>query len=157
MKIKLLSGFFLALILLTSCSSNKINYDKSVDFNQYRTFAFYKKGLDHLKIPLKKKRFIVRTISEAMLQKGFSKSSHPDLVINIFTKLHERIDIYPMPYRRRARIEKTKEGTFYIDIVDLKKKKIVWSGKRYINLKGNDYKKFKRAIYKLLENFPPQK
>ena len=160
MKIKILPFLLISFLLLTSCSSTKINYDKSVNFNQYHTFAFFKKGLDHLKIPIKKKRFIVRTLSEALLQKGFTKSSHPDLIVNVYTKLHDRIDVYPgyySPYHRHARIEKTKEGTFYIDIVDLKLKKIVWSGSRYINLRGNDYKKFKIAIYKLLENFPPQK
>ena len=160
MKIKFLSVILLSSVLFTSCSSTKIDYDKSVNFNQYHTFAFFKKGLDHLKIPLKKKRFIVRTISEALLQKGFTKSSHPDLIVNVFTKLHDRIDVYPgyfYPFDHRSRIEKTKEGTFYIDIVDLKQKKVIWSGSRYINLRGNDYKKFKIAIYKLLENFPPQK
>ncbi len=158
MKIKYLPVILVTFLLLTACSSTKINYDKSVDFNSYRTFAFYKKGLDHLKIPLKKKRFIIRTISEALLQKGFTKSSHPDFIVNIFTELHDRIDVYPyFPYHRYARVKKTKEGTFYIDIVDLKKKKVVWSGSRYINLEGNDYKKFKTAIYKLLENFPPKK
>ncbi len=165
MKIKVLSVIIGFTLFLTSCSSTKIDYDKSIDFSQYHTFAFFKKGLNHLKVPLKKKRFIVRTISEAMLQKGFTKSSHPDLIVNIFTKLHDRIDVYPgyyhpyHPFRRyrRARIEKTKEGTFYIDIVDVKQKKVIWSGSRYINLRGNDYKKFKTAIYKLLENFPPEK
>lgn len=160
MKIKLLAGIFITFLLLTSCSSNKINYDKSVDFSQYKTFAFFKKGLDHLKIPIKKKRFVVKTISEALLQKGFTKSSHPDLIVNIYTKLHERVDVYPYyysPYHRHVRVEKSKEGRLYIDIVDLKQKKVIWSGSRYINLKGNDYKKFEIAIYKLLENFPPQK
>lgn len=159
MKIKLLTVFFVSFLLVTACSSTKIDYDKSVDFDSYKTYAFYKKGLDHLKIPLKKKRFIVRTISEALLQKGFTKSSHPDFIVNIFTKLHDRIDVYPypyFPYHRHARIEKTKEGIFYIDIIDLKNKKVVWSGHTYINLKGNDYKKFETAIYKLLADFPPK-
>ncbi len=159
MKINLLQLLLVSFLLLTACSSTKIDYDKSVDFNRYKTFAFYKKGLNHLKIPLKKKRFIIHTVSEVLLQKGFSKSSHPDFIVNIFTKLHDRIDIYHypyFPYYRRARVEKTKEGTFYIDIIDMKRKQVVWSGYTYINLKGNDYKKFERAIYKLLENFPPK-
>ena len=160
MKIKLLSGILLTFLMLTSCSSSKINYDKSVDFSQYKTYAFFKKGLNHLKIPINKKRFVVRTISDALLNKGFTKSSHPDFIVNIYTKLHERIDVYPgyySPYHRHVRVEKSKEGRIFIDIVDLRKKKVVWSGSRYINLRGNDYKKFKRAIYKLLENFPPKK
>ena len=149
---------FTLVILLSACSANKINYDKSVDFSQFHTFAFYKKGLDHLRLPAKKKHFVVKSISEALLQKGFTKSSHPDFIVNIFTDLHNRIDVYPnyySPFYSRTTIEKSKEGTLFIDIVDLQNKKVVWSGSRYINLSGNDYKELKRAIYKLLEDFPP--
>jgi len=150
---------FILVILLSACSANKIHYDKTVDFSQYHTFAFFKKGLDHLRLPGKKKRFVVKTISEALLQKGFTKSSHPDFIVNIFTDLHDRIDVYPnyySPFYSRASIEKSKEGTLFIDIVDLQNKKVVWSGSRYINLSGNDYRELKRAIYKLLEAFPPK-
>ena len=161
MKFKLfMPAILFAFLLETSCSSTKIKYDKSVDFSQYKTFAFFKKGLDHLKISAKKKRFVVRTISEALLQKGFTKSGRPDFIVNIYTDLHDRIDVYPhyySPFYSRAYIEKSKEGTLFIDIVDLKQKKVIWSGSRYINLRGNDYKQFKRAIYKLLEKFPPKK
>jgi len=153
-------SFVLISFLVTSCSSTKITYDKTVDFSQYKTFAFFKKGLDNLRIPAQKKRFVVKTISEALLQKGFTKSSHPDLIVNIFTDLHDRVDVYPRyysPFYSRAYIEKSKEGTVFIDIVDLNKKKVVWSGSRYLNLSGNDYKALKRAVYKLLDKFPPEK
>jgi len=153
-------SFVLISFLVTSCSSTKITYDKTVDFSQYKTFAFFKKGLDNLHIPAQKKRFVVKTISEALLQKGFTKSSHPDLIVNIFTDLHDRVDVYPRyysPFYSRAYIEKSKEGTVFIDIVDLNKKKVVWSGSRYLNLSGNDYKALKRAVYKLLDKFPPEK
>jgi len=153
-------SFVLISFLVTSCSSTKITYDKTVDFSQYKTFAFFKKGLDNLRIPVQKKRFVVKTISEALLQKGFTKSSHPDLIVNIFTDLHDRVDVYPRyysPFYSRSYIEKSKEGTLFIDIVDMNKKKVVWSGSRYLNLSGNDYKALKRAIYKLLDKFPPEK
>jgi len=149
-----------SLLFLTACSSTKIQYDKSVDFSHYKTFAFFKKGLDHLRIPRKKKHFVVQTISKTLQQKGFSKSSHPDFIVNVFTDLHDRVDVYPRyysPFYSRAYIEKSKEGTLFIDIVDLQNKKVIWSGSRYINLEGNDYKVLKKAIYKLLEDFPPQK
>jgi len=153
-----LTGILIFSLILSSCSSTKIDYDKNVDFTQYKTFAFYKKGLDNLRIPAKKKRFVIKTISEALLEKGFTKSSKPDFIVNVFTDLHDRVDVYPRyysPFYSRAYIEKSKEGTLFIDIVDLKRKKVIWSGSRYINLEGNDYKQFKKAIYKLLDKFPP--
>jgi len=147
---------------LTSCSSTKVSYDKSVDFSQYKTFAFYKKGIDALRLPAKKKKFVLKTVAEALEDKGFSKSSHPDFIVNVFTEIRDRVDVYPgygyySPFYRRAYVEKSKEGTLYIDIVDLKNKKVIWTGRQYMNLKGNDYKQLRKAIYKLLAQFPPKR
>ena len=159
---KTITKFLLPVILIgfiTSCSSSKIEFDKNTDFSQYKTFAFFKKGIDNLRIPKDKKRFVLKTLSQALQNKGFSKSSRPDLIVNVFTSLHQRIDVYSgyySPWYRRDRIEKSKEGMLYIDIVDMKRKKVVWSGSRYINLQGNDYHALKRAIYKLLDKFPPK-
>ncbi len=143
-------------ISLSSCSSTKIDYDKNTDFSQYKTFAFFKKGIDHLNAPVSKKKFILKAISKELLSKGFSKSSHPDFIVNVFTDLHKRIDVYPdyFPYHRR--VYKSIEGNFYMDIVDVKTKRVVWTGKTYLDLSGNDYKAFQRAIQKLLAKFPPQ-
>ena len=40
--------FLLCLVVLTSCSSVRVvsDYDTKVDFTSYKTFAFYKKGID---------------------------------------------------------------------------------------------------------------
>jgi len=149
----------LFLSFFTSCSSTKITYDKSVDFSNYKTFAFYKKGVDALKIPAQQKRYVLKAISEALERKGFKKSSHPDIIVNVFTDIHKRIDIYPdyySPYYRRSYVKKSKEGTVYIDIVDMKQKRPVWSGSTYVNYFKNDIKVINKAIFKLLQNFPPK-
>jgi hypothetical protein len=143
-------------ITLYSCSSVKINYDKNIDFSTYHTFAFFKKGLDNLKLPAQKKRLVVKVISQTLEQKGFRKSTSPDFVVNIFTDLYKRIDVYPgyyAPWHRR--VYKSIEGKMYIDIVDVKTKRVVWTGETFINLQGNDNRKIKKAIEKLLEKFPP--
>ncbi len=151
----LLLSFFILFSL--GCSSTKIDYDKNVDFRQYKTFAFFKKGIDNLNAPVSKKKFIMKAISEELSSKGFTKSSHPDFIVNVFTDLHKRIDVYPgyFPYHRR--VYKSIEGNFYMDIVDVNTKKVVWTGKTYLDLSGNDYKAFQRAIKKLLAKFPPLK
>ncbi len=148
--------FFLlaGLLLLNSCSSIKITYDKNVDFTGYHTFAFFKKGLDHLNLPASKKRYVVKTVSEILESKGFEKSTRPDFVVNIFTDLYKRIDVYPGYYPYHRRVSKSIEGKLYIDIVDVKTKKVVWTGETYLNLQGNDYNKIRKAIVKLLGKFP---
>jgi len=141
---------------LSSCSSVKIKYDKHTDFNKYHSFAFFKKGLDNLNIPAAKKRFVVKTVSEVLEEKGFTKSTHPDFIVNIFTDLHKRIDVYPGYYPYHRRVYKSIQGNLYIDIVDVQTKKIVWSGKTFLNLQGNDYRQIRKAIKKLLKKFPPK-
>jgi len=148
------------LISLSACSSNRIEYDKEIDFSQYKTFAYYKKGIDAFKVPVAKKKFVLKTVSNVLKRKGFSKSSHPDLIVNVFTSLQDRVDVYPnhfSPWSRGYYAEKSKDGTIYIDIVDVKTKKIIWSGNRYINLSSNDLRSFRKAIAKLLNDFPPKK
>ncbi len=157
-KIGLIIPVFFFFFFLSSCSSTKINYDKKVDFSQYHSFAFFKKGLDNLGIPAAKKRFVVKTVSEILENKGFSPSSRPDFIVNIFTDLYKRIDVYPSYYRPYHRkVYKSIEGKLYIDIVDVKTKKVVWTGETFLNLKGNDYRQIKKAITKLLSKFPPKK
>ena len=75
-------------VLLTSCSSVRVatDYDKEIDFNSYKTFAFFKSGIDKVEISDLDKRRILRAIEAELLAKGFTKSEDPDLLVSIFTK-----------------------------------------------------------------------
>ena len=92
--IKLLSvlGFF----ILTSCSSVYVNtdYDKKANFESYKTYAYNKSSIDKLEISDLDKKRILYALDEAMPAKGFSKSENPDVLINIFTKERERVNVY---------------------------------------------------------------
>ncbi len=157
------SSLFLIMIFsvgMTSCSSTKISYDKNVNFSDYHTFAFFKKGIDAFKIPKDKKHFVLKTIDQALQSKGFSKASNPDFIVNIFTDIKNRVDVYQTYYPGwypSSNVYKSKEATVYIDIVDVKQKKVIWTGETYINFNKNDRTKFKKAVYRLLEKFPPKK
>ena len=50
--------------MLASCASVSVasDYDKEVDFNNYKTFAFYKTGIDKAEISDLDKRSILRAI-----------------------------------------------------------------------------------------------
>ena len=50
------------LFLVASCSSVRVtsDYDTSTDFSQYKTFAFYKKGIDKVEISDLDKRRILK-------------------------------------------------------------------------------------------------
>ena len=84
------------LIVVSSCSSIKVaaDYDKNANFNEYKTFAFFKTGIDKAEISDLDKRRILRAIEAELLSKGFTKSESPDLLISLFTKSQQRVDVY---------------------------------------------------------------
>ena len=73
--------------LMTSCTSVRVasDYDRNANFNTYKTFAFFKNGIDKAEISDLDKRRILRAIEAELLAKGFTKSEDPDLLVSIFT------------------------------------------------------------------------
>lgn len=127
----------LAIFLLTSCGTIRINsdYDKTVDFSQYKTYAFHKNGIDKVEISDLDKRRILKAIDAEMTAKGFTKSETPDLLINIFTKEREEVNVNQFnsgwgygwgwnPYfgGNTTTVTRNTKGTLYIDLIDSKKK-----------------------------------
>jgi len=168
----------LLLFVLCSCSSVKVynDYDKNVDFSQYKTFAFYKSGIDKVEISDLDKKRILRAIEAELTAKGFTKSENPDLLVNIFTKSREEVDVNtlnagwgygwgwgwnPWMYGgSRTSVSRSTEGTLFIDLIDAKKKEMVWQGEGDGYLTKNPDKKDERVneyVSKILEQYPPKK
>jgi hypothetical protein len=140
------------LFLITSCASVSVSsdYDKATDFSQFKTYAFYKKGIDKVEISDLDKRRILRAVEAQMDAKGFTKSEEPDLLVSIFTKSREKIDVYNNNYYGwypwyygygfygggfgpgmgfgYNNVYKSTEGTLFIDLIDANKKELVWQG-----------------------------
>ncbi|KPM31149.1 Putative lipoprotein [Croceitalea dokdonensis DOKDO 023] len=95
-KIKLVVVALVALMALSSCSSVRVlaDYDKETDFNTFKTYAFYKTGIDKAQISDLDKKRILKAIEAEMDSRGFVKSQNPDLLVSIFTKEREQVDIY---------------------------------------------------------------
>ena len=90
---------FISLLLIfifSSCSSIRVvsDYDSLTDFSKYQTFAFYKPGIDEAKISDLDKKRIMRQIEANLKAKGMTISNDPDLLVSLFTKERERIDVY---------------------------------------------------------------
>ncbi len=96
MKIVKLLPFVLIALIATSCVSIKVtaDYDQQADFKEYKTFAFYKKGIDKVEISDLDKRRILKAIESQLVARGFTKSDNPDLLVNIFTKAREKVNVY---------------------------------------------------------------
>ena len=159
------------LFLIASCSSVRVttDYDTKTDFTKYKTFAFYKKGIDKVGISDLDKRRILKAIESELLAKGFTKSANPDILVNIFTKSRQKVDVYsnntyfgwhPWYYGPNfgMHISKHIEGTLFIDLIDANKKELVWQGKGTGYLTKNMEKKealIKEFVSKIMQNYPP--
>jgi hypothetical protein len=173
---KIVKLFLLVLVFgFASCSSVRVttDYDANTNFTSYKTFAFYKKGIDKAKISDLDKRRILRAIEREMLAKGFTKSNNPDVLISIFAKSRKKVNIdtrvgysdrfwYPTYYygRDRTRITRQTEGTLFIDLIDTKNKKLLWQGigSGALRAKTGPKKEEKIQLFvnEILNEFPPE-
>ncbi|MEC4004762.1 DUF4136 domain-containing protein [Flavobacterium sp. SUN052] len=162
----------LLLLVLASCSSVRVNsdYDKKANFEGYKTYAYLKSGIDKVEISDLDKKRILRSIDDVMSTKSFTKSETPDLLISIFTKESERIDVYNNagfgwgwnPYWGMgvgySNISRTPEGTLYIDLIDAKTKELVWQGEGSGYLTKDTEEKdarIKEFVDKIMAQYPP--
>ena len=170
-------------ILLSSCSSVRVaaDYDREANFEQYKTFAFFKPGIDKAEISDIDKRRILRAIEAELMAKGMTKSENPDMLVSIFTKSNQRVDVYNNawgygawgwggfnrwgwgwnPGWGRSNVSTSTEGMLFIDFIDANKKELIWqgSGTGYLVTNNVDKKeaRIKEFVAKTLEQFPPSK
>jgi hypothetical protein len=173
--IKIFSVFMI--LILSSCSSVRVNsdYDKNVDFSQFKTYAFQKSGVDKVEISDLDKRRILRAIDAEMTKKGYIKSETPDLLVNIFTKEREQIDVNqyntswgygfgwgwnPYLWGGQTFVSSSTEGTLFIDLIDAKKKELVWQGEGdgYLTkVRSEKEARINEFVLNILAQFPPEK
>ncbi|PTX44393.1 uncharacterized protein DUF4136 [Christiangramia gaetbulicola] len=162
-------------VVLTSCSSVRVasDYDREANFSNYGTYAFFKPGIDKAEISDLDKKRILRAIETEMSKKGFTKSEDPDLLVSIFTKTNENINIYNNVYPYWGygwgwnpwywgsgfnTVSSTSEGTLYIDLIDSEGKELVWQGMGTAALAREVNKKQERIneiVSKIMEKYPP--
>ena len=172
---KITAVLLLLAVGITSCNTVRVasDYDQNVDFKQYKSFAFFKPGIDKADISDLDKKRILRAIEEEMMSKGFTKSEEPDLLVSIFTKTKENINIYqnnrfgygygwgwnPWFWGGGSNtVNTTSEGTLYIDLIDSEGKELVWQGMGTAALAKEVNKKQERIneiVEKIFEKYPP--
>ena len=175
----------LVMLILSSCVSVRVvaDYDQKMDFQQYKTYAFYKTGIDKAQISDLDKRRILKAIDDEMSQRGFVKSNNPDLLVSIFTKERERVDVYNNNFGwgwgrgwggfynpwvwgpgwgwGGNNVSTRTEGSLFIDFIDADKKKLVWQGRGAGSLSTSKKVEKREAriqefVQEILEEYPPQ-
>lgn len=174
---KSLSSFIVYLcvaLFSISCASVSVavDYDRQADFSTYKTYAFFKEGIDRTPISDLDKKRILRAIEQNLNAKGMTVSENPDFLVNIFTKERENINVYnnhpyywgwgmgwgPFWGSGVYNVSSNTEGTLYIEFIDAKKRELVWQGKgsgyipQNVESKEEAIAKFVSAI---LEKYPP--
>ncbi len=168
------------IITLGSCSSVRVasDYDKQANFNAYRSFAFYKPGIDKAEISDLDKKRILRAIEADMISKGFTKSENPDMLVSIFTETRENVNVNQNNWGWGAgwgwgwgwnpwfwgggnfnSVSRVTEGTLYIDLVDASKKELIWQGMGTAALTDKVEKKqekMNKIVGAILEKYPPE-
>jgi hypothetical protein len=168
----------LLLVVVASCSSVRVasDYDSKADFSQYKTFAFFKGGIDKAEISDLDKRRILRAIESELMSRGFTKSENPDMLVSIFTKSNQRVNVYNNAWgagawgwggfgpgwgwgwNRQPTVSTRTEGVLYVDLIDANKKELVWQGMGTGYLaQGRERKeaRIKEFVTKIMEKYPP--
>ena len=167
---------FICIAFTYSCSSIRVvsDYDKDATFSDYKSFAFYKPGIDKAEINDIDKKRILRAIEKTMLIKGFEKSESPDVLICSFTKAREEVNVYsngfgPYGYgwgwtpfywnnMNMTSVSTSTQGVLYIDLIDASKKELIWQGQGSGYLTTNPEKKenlIQEFVNQILEKYPP--
>ena len=179
-----LSMLLLLTAYLISCGpSLKVtdDYDKSVNFDQYKTFALYNSDSIHDAIsPLNQQR-ILAAIKSEMAKKGFQENTGtPDVLVNVTAILQNRVAVssttdyygYGGTYRpyywgggmgsstTNYNVQHYKDGSLIIDVIDASSKKLIWQGigNKEIDKPAKDPDAaISKAVASIMESFPPGK
>ena len=180
---KIIALPLMALVFLSSCVSVRVlsDYDKEADFNSYTSYAFYKTGIDKAHISDLDKKRILKSIDAELSSRGMVKSENPDILVSIFTKEREQVDVYnnywgggfgwgwspwywggygPGWGWNSPAVSTRTQGSLYIDLIDAKSKELVWQGKGVGTLSNtkNIEKKEERIrefVSEIMSQYPP--
>ncbi|MDP5076637.1 MAG: DUF4136 domain-containing protein [Nonlabens sp.] len=166
---------FMAAATLVGCQAVRVSQDYApeTNFTQYKTFAYFKQGVDEADISELDKKRILRALDTEMAAKGFQKSATPDVIVNFFTDSKERVDVYNnlgwggwgwggwgwgWGGGFGNNVNRVTEGVLYIDFIDAKSKELIWQGIGTAALKSTPEKKIERTnemVKEILMQFPP--
>lgn len=165
------------LFLAASCSSIKVStdYDSTVDFTQFKAYAYTDEAL---KLPIQEldRSRIIAAIDRELAAKGLTKSSSPDVMIDLQVKLEQKTEAtatnsgggYGYGYRygygggfntTHVNIENYVVGSLFINMIA--SNKLVWQGRGTKTLEEQPSAQTKEqninyAITEIFKKYPPK-
>ena len=133
---------------VSGCSTSNIrsSYDSDANFGAFETYDFIDgAGPDYEGYESLFSQYMIAAISGEMEKRGYVKSDNPDLLVNFNANIQQKTKVTqtssPPPayygYRRgyydpwgsygtQTHVSQYDEGTFNIDLIDARKKQLVW-------------------------------
>lgn len=172
--------------LLTACASGpdlRSDYDRSADFTQYRTFGFVDKlGTDSAGYSSLVTSHFKSAVTREMEARGYVlNQANPDLLVNFSASARTQTDVqsvpsaapmgmgyygyrggmyapWPMYATNDVQTVHYKVGTANIDVVDAKRKQLIWEGVGEGRLKEESLQNpgpaIDRAVALLFQSYP---
>lgn len=174
----------LSAILLSGCSSIQVtyDYDKTVDFTNYKTYQFYgwAKDSDKILTDFNKKRFEAATAFELEKRGLRYVQSGGDLMVSLFIVVDDKTGVtaytntigagpygtygygYPWGWGYGYTTTTYHEydyqvGTLVVDIFDTQRKELIWQGVGSKTLEkdpGNSERNINRALAEIMYYYP---
>jgi len=157
---------------MASCSGLKViqDHDSSVDFNQYETYNFTP-AADSIPINQMTKRRLFNAISDKMNEHDIRWAADPDIYVHVHLLMkggtNTTISLgQGETYNLGSGFTTTymdysdfSEGSLFFDIIDSKRKQLVWTSKVTGNIKESNILKEEdvyRIVQKAFKHFPPR-
>jgi len=143
-----------SILSIAGCASGPsvmTDYDKSADFGAYKTYNFVEgAGPDYGNYQSLFTQFVLEAVTIEMEKRGYTKSDNPDLLVNFGARYDDKIDVRTSPapmsggyygyrggpysygawggygYATETHVSEYTEGTFNIDVIDNKRRQLVW-------------------------------
>lgn len=141
-------------LLLAACASGPeihSDYDRSVDFSEYKTYNFFNPlGIENPNYSSIAGQVFRDAISDELNKRGYTISETPDLMINVSATMQDKTKVttyndpmyggyygyragfydpwYGYGYGTDVHVSQYTEGTINIDMVDATRKRMVWEG-----------------------------
>jgi hypothetical protein len=156
-----------AIVACASGPNIRSDYDKSVDFGQYRTYNFFADaGPDSTSYQGLFTQYMVDAIDREMQSRGYQKSDNPDLLVNFNANFQDKTKVTTTPsmggyygyrggyygawggygYGTETHVSQYTEGTFNIDLVDAKRKQLVWEAVAVGRIKEDSFDNLQQKV-----------
>jgi uncharacterized protein DUF4136 len=149
-------------------------YDQGIDFGQYKTYNFFSDaGPDNTNYKSLFTQYMIAAIDREMRSRGYQKADDPDLLVNFNANFEDKTKVTTSPsmggyygYRgayyggwggygmaTETHVRQYTEGTFNIDLVDARRKQLVWEAVLVGKIKDDAFDDLEAKVNTGVPNF----